>query len=61
MGEFHDWGVDKIKGETNFSQRAISVEKILNDTAQAYEDEVELKIENENEVKVEVESEVKVE
>ena len=39
MEDFHDWGVDKIKGETNFSQRAITVQKILNDTKQAHEND----------------------
>ena len=43
MGEFHDWGVDKIKGEAgNFSQRALSMEKIINETADAFEEEKEL-------------------
>ena len=38
MEDFHDWGVGKIKGETgNFSQRALTVENILNQTADAYE------------------------
>ena len=39
MGEIHDWGVGKIKGDAgNFSQRALSMEKIINDTADAYEE-----------------------
>ena len=34
INDLHDWGVSKIKRETNFSQRAIaSVEEIINKTA----------------------------
>lgn len=36
INDVHDWGVGKIKGETNFSQRAITVENILNETQDAF-------------------------
>lgn len=35
----HDWGVSKIKGEAgNFSQRALTMENILNETQDAFDD-----------------------
>lgn len=35
--EVHDWGVNKIKGDIgNFSQRALTMDKILNETADAF-------------------------
>lgn len=31
--DVHDWGVGKIKGDgANFSQRALTMERILNET-----------------------------
>lgn len=37
--EVHDWGVNKIKGDIgNFSQRALTMDKILNETADAFEE-----------------------
>lgn len=35
--DVHDWGVGKIKGEAgNFSQRALTMDKIINQTADAF-------------------------
>lgn len=39
IDDVHDWGVSKIKGEAgNFSQRAITMENILNETQDAFEE-----------------------
>ena len=38
--EVHDWGVNKIKGDIgNFSQRALTMDKILNEIADAFEEQ----------------------
>jgi hypothetical protein len=35
--DIHEWGVNKLKGEGNFSQRAITMDRIINETAEAFE------------------------
>lgn len=43
INDVHDWGVGKIKGDAgNFSQRALTVENILNETQDAFEEEVKV-------------------
>lgn len=38
VNDLHDWGVEKIKNEKNFSQRAITnLDVILNETADIHE------------------------
>jgi hypothetical protein len=40
MGDLHDWGVGKIKGEKNFSQSALTnLDHIMNQTAEVNVDE----------------------
>lgn len=42
--DVHDWGVNKIKGDIgNFSQRALTMDKILNQTADAFTEEQQSK------------------
>lgn len=37
IDDVHDWGVSKIKGDAaNFSQRAITMENIMNETEDAF-------------------------
>ena len=40
VGDLHDWGVGKIKGERNFSQSALTnLDHIMNQTAEVNVDE----------------------